>query len=125
MAKSTASAAGDTTPAAASAPAEVKYRVIINNDDNPGGKSDVVLTVNGRNVQIKRGQEVLVSESLLEVLRNAEIRGYEAMQEGRTVVVSGMPRFSYVVLGKVEAASESEESSEPQDGDPEGGNATS
>jgi hypothetical protein len=61
-----------------------KYRVTIFATEQD--KSDVHLIVNGHNVQVRRGQEVVLDEAYVEVLRNAEIN--TVMQDPDTGVRS-------------------------------------
>lgn len=52
-----------------------KWKVVIYADQND--KGDVDIQVNGYNVRIKRGQEVILDDAYVEVLRNARIDTFE------------------------------------------------
>lgn len=55
----------------------VYYRILIPNEEKPGGEEPVPVGVNGRSMFIPRGQPVEVPEEYVEVLENAEAYVYE------------------------------------------------
>jgi hypothetical protein len=55
----------------------VYYRILIPNEEKPGGEEQVPVSVNGRRFDIPRGQVVEVPEEYVEVLENAQAYVYE------------------------------------------------
>lgn len=55
----------------------VFYRVLIPNEEKPGGEEPVPVSVNGRLMYIPRGQPAEVPEEYVEVLENAQAYVYE------------------------------------------------
>jgi len=96
MAKTT----DQTTATESPAVTEKRYRVIINSEARPGGDSRVTLVLNGKVTSIARDKEVLLTEGQIEVLRNAQNRGYEISDSGEMKTVEGRRRFPYSVLGE-------------------------
>jgi hypothetical protein len=77
-----------------------RYRIMINPQDGPDGKYDVTLGVNGRVIQIKRGEEVVIDEDYFKVLQDAKIDQLvrNPGEEEQLITIS---RYSYNILGEV------------------------
>lgn len=71
---------------------EKRVKIIIEEQDNHEGHSEVRIGVNGKIYQIQRGKEVSVPESVVGVLKNA-IQTKRIQQPDGTEIVKDMPRF--------------------------------
>lgn len=75
--------------AAPAAPPAGKVRIIIDQQEGPGGSEPVFLSVNGRAMLVPRGEEVDIPAHYFEVLKNAERHVYDVDKESR---MSNAPR---------------------------------
>ncbi len=78
-----------------------KYRVVIHPQEGIMGKDDVVLGINGNHLQVKRGYEVILPESYLNVLKDSKITHIGKNDDG-TEDIREILRFSFEVRGEVQ-----------------------
>lgn len=86
---------------------EKMFKIIINTQDGHEGKDDVKIGVNGKVYQIKRGFEVVIPESVLNVIRESKYT-ITSRDDNGNEDVRDIPRFSYTYLGEAKAASSEE-----------------
>lgn len=80
---------------------EKRVGLTIFQQEGPGGRDDVTVTVNGYTFQIQRGKEVRVPESVVHVLDNAVMTNLDqAKGENGEVVFNerNVRRFNYQVV---------------------------
>lgn len=73
-------------------------RIIISQQDGPGGKEPVVVGVNGRVARIERGKEVSVPAEYIEALKNANKLVYEKGPNGEPINPSYVPTHPFTIL---------------------------
>ena len=78
--------------------AEKKFRISVSNQDGVENTPFVKVCVNGTMYAIPRETEVVVPESVIEVLNNAVTTRF--IQEGREVVARSAKRFPFSILGE-------------------------
>ena len=78
--------------------AEKKFRISVSNQDGVENTPFVKVCVNGTMYAIPRETEVVVPESVIEVLNNAVTTRF--IQEGRDVVARSAKRFPFSILGE-------------------------
>ena len=76
-----------------------KVRIIIAEQEGEENQGDVFVSVNGFPYQIKRGFEVEVPESVVEVLRHAITTKMTQDAYTQAMTYKDVPRFSFQVLG--------------------------
>lgn len=89
--------AQESVPAAPSGPRKM-VRIMIPNQNEPGGKDAVVVGVNGRVARIKRGVPVDVPEEYVKVLLDANKVVYEKGPNGEPINPSLVPTHSFSIL---------------------------
>lgn len=82
-----------------------KYKVKIFTDERDSA-GHVDLAVNGYNIRIRRGEEVIVDEAYVEVLKNAVVTSfrYDPDTNLRTPIERPMYPFSYTEVREPQAA---------------------
>ncbi len=75
-----------------------KVRIIISEQEGDENQGDVVLGLNGKFYQIKRGFPVEIPKDLLEVLNHAIITKMSQNMETQEITYKDVPRFAYQVL---------------------------
>jgi len=73
-------------------------KIIIAQQDGPGGKEPVVVGVNGRVARIERGKEVLVPIEYIEALKNANKVTYDKGPNGEPINPSFVPTHPFSIL---------------------------
>lgn len=76
-----------------------KVRIVIDEQDNWDKNNDVFVSVNGNAYLVKRGKEVAVPESVVNVLKEAVIIQLEKDRDGNEVERT-IPRFALRILGE-------------------------
>lgn len=72
-----------------------KYRLTIHEQEGPNGRDAVKVSVNGYASVIKRNEEVIVPERVINVLKNAVKTEYEPNDDGKGVVERRVRRFNF------------------------------
>ena len=73
-------------------------KIMIPNQNEPGGKDAVVVGVNGRVVRIMRGVPVDVPEEYVKVLQTANKGAFEKGENGQPINASLIPTHSFSIL---------------------------
>ena len=75
-----------------------KVRIIISEQEGDENQGDVILGLNGKFYQIKRGFPVEIPKDLLEVLNHAVITKMTQNMATQEITYKDVPRFAYQVL---------------------------
>lgn len=78
---------------------EKRIKIRIASDRGGGGSDDVVVSVNGEALLIKRDTEVIVRERYYSALMNAVQEEWNTDQDGNVTGVRLVPRYNVQVVG--------------------------
>jgi hypothetical protein len=90
--------AAEAATAAKDEAARRKIKILIPQQETPGGKEAASVRVNGKVALIKRGQPVDVPEEYVEALNNAKTVQYDIGPNGEPINPTLVPRIPFSVL---------------------------